>query len=56
MAGGWLCFAAEEEKRRLTPIPEDWQRCSHAQLEQYCVAATPARRVTTEIRLADMRS
>jgi hypothetical protein len=56
MAGGWLCFAAEQEKRRLSPIPDDWQRCPKAQLEEYCTAATPARRVMTEIHLREIRS
>ena len=56
MAGGWLCFAAEEQKRRLTPIPDDWERCPSAQLEKYCTDATPARRVMTELRLPDSRT
>ncbi len=56
MAGGWLCFAAEQEKRRLSPIPADWQRCPKAQLEVYCAEATPARRVTTEIQVPDIRT
>ena len=56
MAGGWLCFAAEEEKRRLSPIPGDWQHCARAQLEKYCDEATPARRVTVEMQLPDMRT
>ena len=41
--GGWLCFEAQVEKRRLTPIPPDWQRCDEACLEQYLRRATPAR-------------
>lgn len=56
MAGGWLCFSAEDEKRRLSPIPDDWQRCPSAKLEEYCAEATPARRVTTELRMPDMRN
>ncbi len=55
MNAGWLCFAAEEEKRRLSPIPDDWQRCTSARLEQYCTEATPARRGTTEMHSPDMR-
>src|SRR5215210_1410639 len=31
---GWLCFEGSAEKRRLSPIPLDWQRCTEAQLEQ----------------------
>lgn len=37
--GGWLCFMADEEKRRLIPIPEDWEWCSEEALEAYCAAA-----------------
>jgi hypothetical protein len=41
--GGWLCFEARAEKRRLTPIPHDWQRCDDDCLERYCRQAKPAR-------------
>jgi len=42
---GWLCFEASVEKRRLTPIPVDWERCPTARLEEYCRAARPAARI-----------
>lgn len=29
---GWLCFDAGPEKRRLSPIPDDWYRMSNDQL------------------------
>ena len=45
--GGWLCFEASAEKRRLTPIPGDWLRCGEEQLEEYCRLAKPARPATT---------
>jgi hypothetical protein len=41
--GGWLCFEARAEKRRLTPIPHDWLRCDDDCLERYCRQAKPAR-------------
>lgn len=41
--GGWLCFEAPVEKRRLTPIPSDWLRCDESCLERYCKQAKPAR-------------
>lgn len=47
MDAGWLCFEAPDEKRRLTPIPADWQRCAVQRLEQYCSQATRARRVAS---------
>jgi hypothetical protein len=46
---GWLCFESNDERRRLTPIPEDWARCEEAKLEGYLRDAKPAR-VTGEYR------
>ncbi len=54
LTGGWLCFEAEVEKRRLSPIPADWQHCAPERLERYCHSATPARRMTRELRVAGM--
>ena len=34
--GGWLCFMSDEDKRRLIPIPAEWDRCSEEELEAYC--------------------
>jgi hypothetical protein len=34
-AEGWLCFERGEERRRLTPIPDNWQRCGDDELEKY---------------------
>lgn len=45
MAGAsWLCFEYGDECRRLSPIPDDWRRCSDEQLAAYCVSARPVRR------------
>jgi hypothetical protein len=49
LSNGWLCFEGANEKRRLSPIPNDWARCGESQLEEYCRMARPVRR-TTEIR------
>jgi hypothetical protein len=54
LTGGWLCFEAPVEKRRLSPIPTDWQHCPAERLERYCESATPARRMTRELRVTDM--
>lgn len=51
---GWLCFEAPEEKRRLAPIPHDWQRCPTERLEQYCAQARIARRVTRDLPTIDV--
>lgn len=44
--GGWLCFEARIEKRRLSPIPHDWTQCSEGTLETYCRSARPAPKVS----------
>jgi hypothetical protein len=36
-----LCFERGEERRRLFPIPEDWQRCSDEELQKYRDSARP---------------
>lgn len=41
---GWLCFERGVDRRRLSPIPDDWRKCSDRQLETYCHSATPVRR------------
>ena len=51
--GGWLCFETGAEKRRLTPIPADWQRCPAAQLERYLDLAKRAPRPSTAAELFD---
>ncbi len=33
--GGWLVFDSEEEKRRLSPVPEDWEVCPEGRLKAY---------------------
>lgn len=39
--GGWLCFESGSEKRRLSPIPSDWEDAEPEQLERYCSDASP---------------
>jgi hypothetical protein len=40
---GWLCFDSGTEKRRLSPIPEDWRTVSDAELEQMAERAEVAK-------------
>lgn len=40
---GWLAFASAGEKRRLTPIPDNWTHCSDAELAAYLDSARPVR-------------
>jgi hypothetical protein len=32
---GWLCFESNKEKRRLSPIPDDWTICEDERLDVY---------------------
>ena len=40
---GWLCFEADGIRRRLCPIPADWEDCAFRVLESYCRSASPVR-------------
>jgi hypothetical protein len=39
LSDGWLCFESGSEKRRLTPIPPEWEICGVPALEQLCARA-----------------
>lgn len=41
---GWLCFERGVDRRRLMPIPENWQQCTDRELEKYCQTARPVHR------------
>ena len=47
---GWLCFESRREKRRLSPIPDDWTTCDDATLEAHLHegqrVANPGRLIT----------
>lgn len=49
---GWLCFDAAGARRRLTPIPADWEECPAPALERYCRSAMPARKSSPSARRA----
>lgn len=36
---GWLCFECRDEKRRLSPVPGDWEGCSDDELERLLLRA-----------------
>ena len=40
---GWLCFDGAGSRRRLMPIPPDWESCDPPALEDYCRSASPVR-------------
>lgn len=43
---GWLCFERDGERRRLQPVPTDWQHLPDAELVKLLALATAARRPT----------
>jgi hypothetical protein len=40
---GWLTFDSGRERRRLAPIPADWETASSAELGAYCDRAVAVR-------------
>jgi len=44
--GGWLTFTAETERRRLSPIPDEWEQADETALRALLAAADPI--TTTE--------
>jgi hypothetical protein len=38
---GWICFAGGEEKRRLCPMPKEWESATDVELEHYLHEAAP---------------
>jgi hypothetical protein len=41
MQRGWLTFESLDQRRRLVPIPEDWESASLAELRSFCRRAEP---------------
>jgi hypothetical protein len=46
-ANGWLLFTLGRERRRLAPLPPEWDRASEAQLTQWCADAERVKLSTT---------
>ena len=44
LEGGWLCFEAQEEKRRLNPIPDAWDQLEDPELQRLLEQAAPVSR------------
>ena len=42
---GWLCFESGSERRRLMPIPADWEMRTDHELAELCKMASPVRPV-----------
>ena len=43
LADGWLCFDCGTEKRRLAPLPPEWDARTDEELWFWCRAAIPVR-------------
>lgn len=39
LGSGWLVFESKSEKRRLSPIPKDWETGSESELRFFCEKA-----------------
>lgn len=39
LLNGWLCFESDAERRRLHPIPPDWERGTYEELAELLAAA-----------------
>lgn len=44
LQGGWLCFETEDEKRRLAPVPDEWEALEDERLRELCGEAVSVRR------------
>lgn len=42
--GSWVCFESVDEKRRLTPAPDDWEKCSDRAVLRYLEQAVQVKR------------
>lgn len=47
-AVGWLCFESDQDRRRLKPIPPDWETKDAILLEYYCAKADSVRGTTKD--------
>jgi len=46
MQAGWLTFESSQGRRRLSPVPEGWERASVDRLSSYCADAQPVSRTS----------
>ena len=49
LEAGWLCFQSVLGKRRLAPVPSDWQECSDEELAAYFERARPVKERVVEL-------
>lgn len=49
-AQGWVCFEHGTDRRRLFPIPDNWDRCGEGDLEVYFHSARQVRRNSVSLQ------
>lgn len=54
-AGGWLTFESASERRRLAPIPPDWEGAPRQLMAHWCARALPVRTPDREQRPSEAR-
>ena len=42
-ADGWLLFCSPTERRRIAPLPQDWEELEITELARWCERAAPVR-------------
>ncbi len=52
---GWLTFESDATRRRLSPIPADWETAKESQLRAYCAQAIPGQTPVTGTRRLEER-
>ena len=55
-SAGWLCFESGEDRRRLGPIPPEWEHASDGQLQALLAEATVVPARGTHLDTAKMRA
>jgi hypothetical protein len=52
---GWLAFEGGGVRKRLSPIPPQWEQCDDATLESLCASAEVVPRILRDIDTRDLR-
>lgn len=50
---GWLCFGCATERRRLYPVPPEWESCSDERLDLLRRVARKVERVSLDLPFRD---
>jgi hypothetical protein len=53
LVGGWLCFESEREKRRMYPVPPEWEALADDKLDLLCRSGVVVVRRSAHVPTAD---